>query len=166
MDSQTDTPTDDRTLVLTRVFAAPQALVFKAWTDPAHAVRWWGPMGFSIESCAMDVRPGGAWRIRMRSPEGSQHTKRGVYRVVEPPNRLEFTWAWEDATGQSGHETVVRVTFEAVGTGTRLTLHQSLFETTSARDMHRVGWTSCLDRFTGYLSEPSSHPAEPGVHAG
>jgi uncharacterized protein YndB with AHSA1/START domain len=165
MDHHADAPSDDRTLTLTRTFDAPQALVFKAWTDPAHAARWWGPAGFTIQSCVMDVRPGGAWRIRMRSPEGSEHTKRGVYQVVDPPHCLELTYAWEDATGQPGHEMLVRVTFEAAGTGTRLTLHQSLFETANARDSHCMGWTSCLDRFARYLSDPSLHPTDPSLHA-
>ena len=65
----------DRTaheLVITRVFDAPRALVFKCWTDPQHASMWWGPQGFTLEACQMDVRVGGAWRMGMRSPEGSR----------------------------------------------------------------------------------------------
>jgi uncharacterized protein YndB with AHSA1/START domain len=49
-------------LVLTRTFDAPRKLVFKAWTDPKHLARWWGPRGFKTEIHEMDVRPGGVWR--------------------------------------------------------------------------------------------------------
>ena len=77
--------TAERTLIIERVFDAPRALVFKAWIEPERLVRWWGPQGFTMPSCTMDLRPGGAFRFRMRSPEGTDHWLRGVYReIVEP----------------------------------------------------------------------------------
>ncbi|HEX9770126.1 MAG TPA: SRPBCC domain-containing protein, partial [Kiloniellales bacterium] len=94
-------------LVITRILDAPRALVFKTWTDPVHAARWWGPKGFTVHSCEMDVRLGGAWRICMRSPEGTEHCKRGVYREIVAPERLVLTYAWEDADGKPGHETLL-----------------------------------------------------------
>jgi uncharacterized protein YndB with AHSA1/START domain len=143
----------ERELVVTRVLAAPRRLVFKAWTEPEHAARWWGPRGFTTLSCEMDVRPGGAWRRCMRSPEGSVHVKRGVYREVVEPERLVFTYADEDAGGRPGHETLVTVSFAEAGAGrTRLTLRQAAFETVAARDAHRGGWTSCLERFADHLA--------------
>ncbi|MGC2225172.1 MAG: SRPBCC domain-containing protein [Methylocella sp.] len=57
-----------REVVITRVFDAPRGLVFKAWTDPEHMVRWWGPKGFTNPICELDARVGGAWRTVMRSP--------------------------------------------------------------------------------------------------
>ena len=141
----------DRALVITRTFDAPRSLVFKVWTAPEHLARWWGPQGFTTLSCAMDVQPGGAWFRRMRSPEGTLHTKRGVYREVVEPERLVFTYADEDAGGRLGPETVVTVTFEEHGTRTRLTLHQSGFETAAARDGHYGGWASCMERLADYL---------------
>ena len=85
----------DCALVITRVFDAPRSLVFKVWTAPEHLARWWGPQGFTTLSCAVEVRPGGAWVRRMRWPEGMLHTKRGVYREVVEPERLVFTYADE-----------------------------------------------------------------------
>jgi uncharacterized protein YndB with AHSA1/START domain len=139
-------------LIISRVFDAPLALVFKAWTQPDKAARWWGPQGFVTLSCAMDVRPGGALRISARSPEGTIHTKRGVYREVAEPNRLVFTYAWEDDQGVPGHEMLVTVSFAEHGTGTKLTLHQTMFESVEARDSHNLGWTSCMQRFANYLA--------------
>src|ERR1700722_582779 len=55
-----------RQLTLVRLFKAPRALVFKAFTDPVHLARWWGPHGFTNPVCAFDARPGGALRIHMR----------------------------------------------------------------------------------------------------
>src|SRR5947207_15661949 len=115
----------ERELTVTRVFDAPREVVFGAWTDPAQAALWWGPQGFTTISCEMDVRPGGAYRACMRSPEGTRHCRRGTYREIVPPERLVFTFAWEDAAGDLGHETLVTVTFADAGRGkTRLTLHQ------------------------------------------
>lgn len=140
-------------LLITRAFDAPRALVFEAWTDPAHLVRWWGPRGFKIPSCKMDVREGGAFRICMRSPEGTDHWLRGVYREVVEPERLVCTWAWEDAEGTPGHETLLTVSFAEQGARTKLTLHQAVFESVTARDAHQEGWTSGLDRLAEFLAK-------------
>jgi len=143
----------ERELVVARVLDAPRRLVFNAWTDPGQAAHWWGPKGFTTISCDMDVRLGGAWRRSMRSPAGTVHTARGVYREIVAPERLVFTYAWDDAAGNPRHETLVTITFaEDRGGKTRLTLHQAVFETVAARDDHRGGWTSCLDRFAEYLT--------------
>src|SRR5438552_2469046 len=82
-------------LVLTQLIEGPVEAVYRAWTDPRVLAQWWGPGGFG--SADMDVRPGGAYRIRMRSYDGDQMlTVTGTYREVEPPRRLVFTWRWED----------------------------------------------------------------------
>jgi len=145
----------ERELTVTRVFDAPREVVFRAWTDPEQAALWWGPRGFTTLSCEMDVRPGGAYRACMRSPEGTRHCRRGVYREVVTPERLVFTFAWEDAHGDPGHEMVVTVTFADIGGKTTLTLHQAVFETVAARDDHRRGWISTIERFAEYLAAHS-----------
>jgi len=142
----------ERELVVTRVLDAPRRLVFKAWTEPEQVARWWGPQGFVTTLCEMDIRPGGAYRVGMRSSQGTHHVRRGVYREIVEPERIVFTYAWEDAEGKPGHETLVTVTFAEQGTKTKLTLHQAIFETATARDAHQAGWTSCLERFAEYLA--------------
>lgn len=144
--------TAERELVIARAFAAPRRLVFAAWTNPEHAAHWWAPRGFVSLSCAMDVRVGGIWRRAARAPSGATYVVRGVYREIGAPMRLVFTFAGEDATGALGHQTLVTATFgESVGQ-TELTLVHSFFETVAARDDHRDGWASCLDRFGDYLA--------------
>ena len=88
--------------------------MFRAWTDPAILVHWWGPEGFETPDCKMDVRPGGAWRSTMISPEGKSHTVSGVYREISPPRRLVMTWGWEN-DGKRGHETEVELYLRAGG---------------------------------------------------
>jgi uncharacterized protein YndB with AHSA1/START domain len=142
----------ERELTVTRVFDAPRRLVFKMWTAPEHAARWWGPQGHDSMTCTMDVRPGGTWERRMRAPDGGRYRKFGVYREVVPPERLVFTYMTEDSKGEVDHETLVTVTFEEVDGKTRLTLHQAVFETVELRAAHHGGWTSCFERFAAYIA--------------
>ena len=142
--------TAERELVVTRVIDTPRRLVFKAWTQPEHVARWWGPKGFTTVHCEMDIRVGGRYRCAMRSPNGTDYWKVGVYREIIEPERIVFTFAWEDANGKPGHELLTTVTLAEEGTKTRLTLRQSRFDTTEARDSHEDGWTSCLERFADY----------------
>lgn len=143
----------ERALVMTRIFDAPPALMFKAWTEPEHLARWWGPHGFTLPSCKMDLRPGGAFRFQMRSAEGTDHWLRGVYKEIDPPHRLVLTWAWENTEGQMGsvgHETLLTVTFADYQGKTKLTMRQAEFESVDARDAHNRGWTGALERLAGY----------------
>jgi uncharacterized protein YndB with AHSA1/START domain len=142
----------NRELVVSRLIDAPRGLVFQAWTQPEHVARWWGPQGFTTIHCDMDVRVGGKYRCGMRSPQGTEHFKVGVYREIDEPERIVFTFAWEDAYGNPGHELLTTVTFEERGTKTLLTLRQATFPTTSQRDSHGTGWTSCLERFAEYMT--------------
>ena len=139
-------------LVVTRIIDAPRSLVFKAWTQPEHVARWWGPQGFTTIYCDMDISVGGRYRVGMRSPAGTEHWKRGVYREIVEPERVVFTFAWEDERGEPGHELLTTVTFEESGDKTRLTLRQGVFETRDGRDGHVTGWTSCLERFNAYIA--------------
>src|SRR5262245_57063230 len=101
-----------RELVIKRVFDAPRELVFKMWTDPRHTANWWGPRNYPSRHVQMDVRPGGKWRHRLESTEGDKDLwLGGVYREIVPPERLVFTFAWEEE-GERGMETVVTVTFD------------------------------------------------------
>jgi uncharacterized protein YndB with AHSA1/START domain len=114
---------------------------------------WAGPQDFTMTSCEMDSRPGGAFRMSMRSPEGTEHRVRSVYHEIEEGERLVYTWAWLDEDGNAGHETLITVTFADDGDKTRLTLHQAFFESVTARDSHRGGWTSALDCLAEYLAQ-------------
>ena len=148
-----DSVARDRELVLTRVFDAPAALVFKFWTDPSHLMRWWGPRVHPVAHIEMDVRPGGQWRGCLRSIDGREELwQRGTFREVEPPHRLAFTFAWEEA-GERGLETLVTVTFAEEGGKTRMTLRQTPFQSLAERDGHDAGWSSCFDRLEDYLVE-------------
>ena len=142
---------------LTRDIAAPRERVFAAWTDARQASRWWAPHDCTPLSCEMDVRPGGAWRRRMRARDGTVVTKWGVYREVTAPERLVFTYRTESA-GVSDAETLVTVTFADLGNRTRLTLRHTAFETDAARLDHQGGWTGALERLATFVATEGAAP--------
>lgn len=111
--------TADREVVLSRLFDAPRELVWKVWTEPDHVGAWWGPNGFRTTTKAMDLRPGGRWRFVMHGPDGTDYQNLVVYREVVPPSRLVYEHTGEEGEEVSFH---VVVTFEAEGSGTRLTM--------------------------------------------
>ncbi|MBV7517607.1 SRPBCC domain-containing protein [Ensifer sp. ENS12] len=137
-------------LEIVRDFEAPVSLVFKVWSTPEHMLRWWGPRDFTPHSVTMDFRPGGAWRACIRSPEGQDYWMSGVYREVREPEKLVFTFAW-DEDGEPGADTLVTVSFADIGGRTRLTFQQTPFETVEERDSHQEGWGECLERLKDYL---------------
>jgi len=143
---------DQRTLFIERLFDAPRDLVFKAWTDPEHMAQWWGPKGFASTVQKFEFRPGGAYLIHMRSPQGTDHWSQGIYQEIVSPEKLVMAGSWVDAQGNpTTPQTVLTVTFEDISGKTRLTLHQ-IFESESARNAHRGGWTSSLERLAEHLS--------------
>ena len=136
----------DATLRIERLIPMQPDRLFALWTEPAQLAKWWAPEGYEASVHLLDSRTGGRWRVAMRGADGSEVATSGVYRIVEPPRRLSFTWAWEDASGTRGHETEVTVTFEATPGGTRLVLLQQRFEGTQPRDNHGRGWSAAFDR--------------------
>ncbi len=147
-----------RDFTLTRRFKAPRPVVFRAFVEPEHMQHWWAPRGFSMLSCALDLRVGGAWRMRIRSDEtGAIQTEVGVYREIREPERLSFTHAWVRANGTLTPTTLVTVRFSdcagAAHGGTEVSFHQEDFATATACRSHEDGWSTSLDKLTAYFGE-------------
>ncbi len=145
-------------LVLSRVFDAPRDLVFKAWTDPRHVARWWGPNGFTNPVCELDVRPGGAIRIDMRGPDGVVYPMKGVFHEIVEPEWLVFTSsALEDEKGNP--QLVVRftVTFDEHNGKTKLTVRAVVVTSgpaaAGALAGMEQGWKEMLDRLAKELAK-------------
>ena len=94
------TPTD-REIVLTRTFDAPRRLVFDAFTKPLLLKRWFGPRGWSLVVCEVDLRVGSGFRFVLRGPDGRDMGMSGVYREIEPPERSVHTESFDDYPGES-----------------------------------------------------------------
>jgi uncharacterized protein YndB with AHSA1/START domain len=120
----------DREIVMTRVFDAPRDLVFEAHSSCEHMSNWWGPRKYEVATCAIDFRPGGAWRIVHLSPDGERHGFRGEYQEIVRPERIAWTFEYEGTPGQVAPETYV---FEELDGKTTLTT-TSVFPTVEERD--------------------------------
>ncbi len=124
------TTPSDREIVLTRVFDAPRDLVFEAHTSCEHLSHWWGPRGYEIIGCEIDFRPGGAWRVVHRGPDGEEYGFRGEYREIVRPERIVWTFEFE---GMPGNVSVETLTLEERDGKTTLTA-TSVYDSVEARN--------------------------------
>ena len=88
--------TAPREFVISHVFDAPRALVWKAWTEPTRLAQWWGPVGFTMFSSKLDLRPQGLFHYGMRSPQGQEMWGKFVFREIIAPERLVFAVSFSD----------------------------------------------------------------------
>jgi uncharacterized protein YndB with AHSA1/START domain len=145
----------EREITITRMFEAPRAVVFGAWTDASQLAQWWGPKGFTNPVCEIDARVGGAIRIHMRSPDGNVYPMKGEFCEIVPPERLVFTNIAVDAADDPIIEGLTTVTFAEKGDKTTMTLH-----TRGRAVVHyavdylkgmEAGWTGSIDKLETLL---------------
>ena len=141
----------DRELTITRIFDAPRALVFEAFSKAEHLKRWFAPDGFTVPDCEMDFRVGGTYRLCMRGL-GKDHWVHGVYREIVKPERIVWTGMLEN----EGTEMVTTITFEEHGGKTRLTMHQTFSKETDSTRGAREGWTQTLEHLAEYVATLST----------
>ena len=139
-------------LVFDREFDAPIQAVFDAFVDPEQLPKWWGPEEMTVPVCEMDVREGGAWKTVMRSKDGKEHTVTGVYKQIQPPTKLVFTWGWVYDSGR-GHETLVTIELSEHAGKTRMHFEQRTFAAAEHRDNHVHGWESTFRSLRAYLAQ-------------
>jgi uncharacterized protein YndB with AHSA1/START domain len=97
----TVTTPSDTEIVMTRVFDAPRRMVFDAFSKPELLKRWFGPRGWTLAVCEVDLRVGGGFRFVLRGPDGAELGMRGVYRELEPPDRSVHMESFDDYPGES-----------------------------------------------------------------
>lgn len=147
------TATEGRDLVLTREIAAAPAAVYRAWTEPELLMKWFAPLPWTTARAEMDVRPGGASLIVMRSPEGAEFPSPGQFLEVVPGERLVFTNAYTGdwVPSQKPFMTVV-VTFEGLDGGARTKYTARVRHwTVEDREQHEAmgfhqGWVVCAEQ--------------------
>jgi len=139
----------EREMVVTRVFDAPRPVVFEAWARPEHLARWWGPKGFTLPSCDLDFRTGGAYRMVMRGPDGAEYPFHGVYREIVPPARIVFSAVIESGPGAA---VLTVVTFDDEGGKTRVTVRQTVPALEEAARGQRQGWTESLEKLAEHVA--------------
>lgn len=136
--------TTDRTMVLTRLIAAPPEVVWRCWTDPAILPRWFGPEGYSCQTREIDLRPGGVWRFDMTGPDGTVWRNRHRFTRHDAPVRIEFLMDADD-DGQEPMQVVVTLQSEAGGTRITQSVRfpdAAAFEGARAFGAERLGQTT------------------------
>ncbi|HXY32554.1 MAG TPA: SRPBCC domain-containing protein [Gemmatimonadaceae bacterium] len=131
-------------LQVRRTFSAPPERLFRAWTTAAELKKWHAPRDLGVSLAEVDLKVGGRYRIHMRQPDGAEHRVSGIYRVIDPPRKLAYTWQWDG----DAEETLVTLEFLPKGTGTELVLTHEGFATDEKRTSHEHGWTSILERLS------------------
>ncbi len=132
-----------------RTFRIAASQLFQLWTDPAHLVKWWGPLGWQVLRCEVDLRVGGAWRSWLLTGRSEERVIGGEYLEIVPARRLVFTWEFP-GPGASTQPTIVSVDFIEHGAITELILQHHELSSGQAVDMD-VGWNSTFDSLERYL---------------
>jgi uncharacterized protein YndB with AHSA1/START domain len=140
---------------LERVIDAPPEAAFEHWVDPVARRGWYAPEEGWIVEAETDLRVGGTWSVTFGPTKDELYRDEGVFEVVDPPHRLEYSAAMQFPDGRS-FETHITVTFEATPDGkTRFTLLDRGYPSRKERDEHERGWPSFLDAFERTLATAS-----------
>ena len=160
-----NTVNEKERMVITRVFDAPRALVWEAWTNPKYVKQWWGPKGFTAPVCKIDFRVGGKFLCCMRSPDGQEGWNGGEYHEIVPHEKIVYSLYFADAQGnkvdpaQLGieHEAIEDardvVIFEDYGNGqTKLTMigNETMEEAKSSGQFE--GWNEVFDKVAAVIA--------------
>ena len=151
-----------RNLVVTRVFNAPVALVWKAWSDPEYVMKWWGPTGFTSPTCKMDFREGGTSLVCMRAPKefgGQDMYNTWTYQKIVSMEFIEYIFDWADKDGKRIDPDSIglppdmprdmrhTVTFKDLGNGkTEMTMTEFGYISDQLYDLSKAGLEQCLDK--------------------
>lgn len=157
---------------ISRTFNAPRDLVWRAHTDCKHLKHWWGPKGFKVTQCKIDLRPGGVFHYCLKPPNGEPMWGKFVFREVVPQERLVYIVSFSDEKGgETRHpmspswpsKVLSTVTFKEKSDRTTIEVRWSPYEPTAderktfeeGRESMRMGWTGTMDQLEAYLGEIS-----------
>jgi len=152
-----------------RLLDAPRERVWRAWTEVEHLVHWWGPKGFTVRHCTVDLRPGGKMHYCLRAPDGSEMWGRFVYREIVAPEKLVWVNSFSDKDGgvtrhpmapDWPRELLTTVRFTDEQGRTRVTVEwmpiaaseTELRVFDQGRDSMTQGWGGTLEQLVAYLA--------------
>ena len=134
----------NRQIVITRIFDAPRALVFEAWTKPEHVIHWWDPSGLPLAVCEIDLRPQGVFCWVNRDPGGGEgYSFTGIYREIVPPEKLVFTDASDRGRStlvftEEGKQTKLTITIECATSNDRDAMLQMRVDAGTAQTLENL----------------------------
>lgn len=157
---------------ISREFNAPRELVWKAWTEREHLMRWFGPKGCTVAVANLDFRPGGEFHYCMKTPDGGEMWGKWIFREIVAPERIVLANSFSDKEGrilrppfpgdwslqmltkttfteQAGKTTVALEWFPLDGTADQIKFFSSM------HGSFKQGWTGTFDQLAEYLSKTS-----------
>lgn len=150
-------------LNITRIFDAPRAAVWKAWTDSEQLMKWWGPENFTCPVAKIDFKVGGKYHFCMRAPDGKNYWSTGVYDEIVPMEKIVFTDSFSNEKGEIVSaseygmvgfplEMVVIVTFEEIEGGkTKMNLLNVGHPAGEMADGAKDGWSTSFNKLAASL---------------
>lgn len=158
-------PLEERQIEVSRTFEAPLELLWKAWTEPEHFMKWYGPKGFTAPKCEIDLRVGGRHLFGMLSPDGVEMYTTGSYLEVVPMERLVYSDSYSDAEGNimspakmgmgEGMPTTMDVTVTFVHVDGKTTVTVSHVHSGADSDRAGMGWEQAFEKLAVVLAEGS-----------
>lgn len=135
----------EKVLEMTEVFNTTPERLFKAWTNEKDFAAWYGPAGFDVIYCKLDVRVGGYWRTGISRGDSEEYWMEGKYLEIIEGEKLVFTFNDGSEHKNPDLDTVVTITFSKSGNQTIMNFNQSVFPTVQWRDSHHDGWASAFE---------------------
>ena len=156
--------------IMSRTFDAPRELMWKAWTERARLMEWFGQKGFKMPAAKMDFRPGGSFHYCMESPDGNEMWGKFVYREIAAPEKIVLVNSFSDeAGGITRHPMSATWPLEMLSTFTMIeengrttaTVHWIPLNATeeerktfdAAHEGMKQGWTGTFDQLAAYLAK-------------
>jgi uncharacterized protein YndB with AHSA1/START domain len=132
------------TVTVRRLIRAPRQRVFEAWTQAEELKAWHAPGPVTVSHVEIDLRPGGGYRIHMHAPDGTEYRVTGVYKEVDPPRRVVYSWGWEGE--HVVKDSTVTLEFLERGEHTEVVLTHAGILDDKERTGHEQGWTAIMDK--------------------
>ena len=144
-------------LKIVRNFNASKEQVWRAWSDPEHFKKWWGPKEYSCPDCMMEFRIGGKFLASMMDEKGVKIWSTGIYTEIIPKEKIVFTDCFADENGNivsSEHygmtgiplEMKVTVLLKEINGRTEMTIiHEGLPEGEHITGAN-IGWNTSIDK--------------------
>ena len=160
----------ERPFVMSHLFNAPRARMWRAWTERERLMQWFGPAGATITTANLDLRPGGSFHYCIRTLDGRDMWGKFVYREIVSPEKIVLVNSFSDAGGGlTRHplsatwplEMLSTTTLVEEGAKTKMTIEWAPLNPTeeerktfdSAHDGMRQGWSGTFGQLTGYLAK-------------
>lgn len=141
------------TTTIRRLVPAARSRVFNAFAFADALEHWFTPdAGISLDVTDFEFVPGGAFRLRFTMPDGTRPVAGGQYLVIDQPEQITFSWAWEAPDIHAGIQTRVCIRFIEHGDQTEVVITHDRLPSQEAGDRHALGWQGTLGRLEGALA--------------